>query len=83
MNETRVKTNEIRNKMNETKPKRTAFTIAPVEVKLVLDLDMAIALGDFILEARPSNPAIVALGHQLQNIMPPDLSDSNNNNPRF
>lgn len=54
------------------KPKRTAFTLVPVEVKLCLDLDMAIALGDFILENRSDNPAIVALGYQLQNIFPPD-----------
>lgn len=52
--------------------KRVAFKIAPVEVTVTFDLDMAVALGDFILEKRPENPAIVALGHQLQNIMPPD-----------
>lgn len=52
--------------------KRIAFKIAPVEVNVTLDLDMAVALGDFILEQHPENPAIAALGHQLQNIMPPD-----------
>lgn len=52
--------------------KRIAFQIAPVKVDVTFDLDMAVALGDFILEKRPDNPAIAALGHQLQNIMPPD-----------
>lgn len=60
--------------MNEAVPfkKRVAFKIAPVEVTLTLDLDMAVALGDFILDKHPDNPAIAALGYQLQNIMPPD-----------
>lgn len=45
--------------------KKSAFTLEPVTVKVELDLDMAIALGDFILESHPNNPAIVALGYEL------------------
>ena len=50
--------------------KRSAFTVKPLTVELQLDVDMAEALGSFILASRPSNPAIAALGHQLQNIVP-------------
>ena len=57
--------------------KRIAFKIAPVEVNLTLDLDMAVTLGDFILDHRPENPALAALGHQLQNIMPPEQPQNN------
>jgi hypothetical protein len=52
--------------------KKSAFIVEPVQVKLILDLDMAIALGDYLLAQRPENPAIAALGHQLQNILPPE-----------
>ena len=63
------------NKYNVNKKnKQPAFVMKPVDVDLKLDLDMAIALGDFILENHPGNPAILALGHQLQNIMPPETS---------
>ena len=50
--------------------KRSAFTVKPLTVELQLDVDMAEALGSFILVSRPQNPAIAALGHQLQNIIP-------------
>ena len=62
----------MKKQMLELKNKKSAFTLAPVQVNLVLDLDMAVLLGDFILDAHPVNPAILALGHQLQNIIPLD-----------
>lgn len=43
------------------RPKKTAFHIDAVEVRLSLDLALASALGDFILDHRPENPAIAAL----------------------
>lgn len=48
--------------------KKTAFSVKPPLVRVELDLDLAIALGDHILKVRCENPAIVALGHQLQNL---------------
>lgn len=63
-------------RMNETiinpRKLKNAFTLMPVEVNLKLDLDLALALGDFILEHRPENTAILAMAHQLQNILPPE-----------
>ncbi len=36
-----------------------------IRMMLELDLDLANALGNFILDSRCTNPAIVAIGHQL------------------
>lgn len=49
--------------------KPSAFAIEHL-VKLNLDFDLALALGDHILSHQCTNPAIVALGHQLQNLEP-------------
>jgi len=49
--------------------KSPAFSIRH-RVDLELDLDLALALGDYILNNQCPNPAIVALGHQLQNLEP-------------
>lgn len=57
-------------KMEKRFPKKSpAFSIRH-RVDLELDLDLALALGDHILGSQCSNPAIVALGHQLQNLEP-------------
>jgi len=52
-----------------TAKKTPAFSIRH-RVDLELDLDLALALGDYILSGHCSNPAIVALGYQLQNLDP-------------
>jgi hypothetical protein len=54
--------------------KAPAFSIRH-RVDLELDLDLALALGDHILSSQCSNPAIVALGHQLQNLEPFEKDD--------
>jgi hypothetical protein len=54
--------------------KAPAFSIRH-RVDLELDLDFALALGDHILSNQCSNPAIVALGHQLQNLEPYEKDD--------
>lgn len=56
---------------NRVQPKKApAFSIRH-RVDLELDFDLALALGDHILSSNCPNPAIVALGHQLQNLDPP------------
>lgn len=48
--------------------KQPAFRIDSVRITMSMDLAMASALGDFILDHRPENTAIAAMGHQLLNI---------------
>ena len=47
--------------------KKSAFTIKS-SVSVELDFDMALALGRFIVDSRPENTAVMALGHQLCNL---------------
>ena len=57
---------------NRVQPKKApAFTIRH-RVDLSLDFELALALGDHLLSTSCSNPALVALAHQLQNLLPPD-----------
>lgn len=57
----------VRSTKNNTKP--PAFAIRH-RVELELDFDLALSLGDFLLANHCDNQAIVALGHQLQNLLP-------------
>ena len=45
----------------------------PITVKLVIDL--ALALGKWIREQNPTNPAIAALGHTLDHLEPEESED--------
>jgi hypothetical protein len=47
--------------------KPPAFTVKHV-VTVELDPELALSIGDYLLKDRCDNPAIVAFGHQLQNI---------------
>ena len=51
--------------------KKSAFTIKS-SVNVELDFDMALALGRFIVDSRPENTAVMALGHQLCNLAEED-----------
>lgn len=57
----------LRPAKNVSKP--PAFSIRH-RVELELDFDLALSLGDFLLTNHCENQAIVALGHQLQNLLP-------------
>jgi len=52
------------------KPKVPAFTIKH-RVEVALDLNLALDIGDFLVSCKPDNPAIMAFGLQLQNLVPP------------
>lgn len=54
--------------------KAPAFTIRH-RVDLELDMDLALALGDHLLSSSCPNPALVAMAHQLQNLLPPDKEE--------
>jgi len=72
-NETQIDRNHCATdelKMEKRSPvakKAPAFSIRH-RVDLELDLELALAIGDHILSSQCSNPAIVALGHRLQNL---------------
>ena len=53
--------------MSKAVYKKTAFRINEY-VHVELKYDLAQALGEFILAGHPDNPAIQALGHQLDNL---------------
>lgn len=59
---------------NRVPKKAPAFTIRH-RVDLELDMDLALALGDHLLSTSCPNPALVALAHQLQNLLPPDKEE--------
>jgi hypothetical protein len=60
---------------NRVQPKKApAFSIRH-RVDLELDMDLALALGDHLLSSSCPNPALVALAHQLQNLLPPEKDD--------
>jgi hypothetical protein len=66
---------------NQSRPNQTHTHDKPAfqvdsQVTVRLDLWLAVELGDFILSHFPENPAIRAVGHQLQNIIPPEKSDA-------
>ena len=52
------------------KPKQPSFTIKH-RVEVALDLNLALDIGDLIVACKPNNPAIMAFGIQLQNLVPP------------
>lgn len=60
---------EIR--QNKEKSKQQSFAIKH-RVDVELDLNLALDIGDFIVACKPNNPAIMAFGIQLQNLIPPD-----------
>ena len=49
--------------------KKPAFLVRH-RVELELDFDLALSLGDFLLRNHCENQAIVALAHQLSNLLP-------------
>lgn len=55
---------------NRNKPKEISFAIKH-RVDVDLDLNLALDIGDFIVACKPTNPAIMAFGLQLQNLVPP------------
>jgi len=59
-----------RNNQNKDKTKTPAFTIKH-RVEVALDLNLALDIGDFLVSCKPNNPAIMAFGLQLQNLVPP------------
>jgi hypothetical protein len=50
---------------------RTAFTV-DTKIKVDLDVNLALELGDFITDNKPENTALWALGCRLRDIIPPD-----------
>lgn len=60
-------TDELKMEKRSSVAKAPAFSIRH-RVDLELDLELALAIGDHILSSQCSNPAIVALGHRLQNL---------------
>lgn len=55
--------------------KQPAFRIESVRIVMSMDLALATALGDFILDHRPENSALAAMGHQLLNYQDFDPRD--------
>ena len=55
---------------NRNNPKEPSFAIKH-RVDVDLDLNLALDIGDFIVACKPTNPAIMAFGLQLQNLVPP------------
>ena len=60
--------------MDRKSKKAPAFAIRH-RVDLELDIDLALALGDHLLSTKCPNPALVALAHQLQNLLPPEKEE--------
>jgi hypothetical protein len=56
----------------ETKDPQHLSFVVEKRIQLLLDFDLAVALGDYLLDYMPDNKALVALGHQLQKLSPPD-----------
>jgi len=54
---------------NRNKPKEPSFSIKH-RVDVNLDLNLALDIGDFIVACKSTNPAIMAFGLQLQNLVP-------------
>jgi len=48
------------------------FTIIVPRIVIEIEIPVALRLGDFIVENSPPDKALMALGHQLQNICPPE-----------
>lgn len=55
----------------QSQKKRPSFVVDD-RIKLDLDIDLALALGDFILQSETPNSALVAFGHQLNNLAESD-----------
>lgn len=52
--------------------KLPAFEVKPVRIVLTLDINLALALGDFLMDSKPKNKALWALGARLRDIVPPE-----------
>jgi len=59
--------------MNQYAPTpKPQFTITVPRIVIEIEIPVALRLGDFIVEHSPPDKALMALGHQLQNISPPE-----------
>ncbi len=56
-----------RQREKKARQRQPAFQVDS-SVRLTLDFDLAVALGEFIVSNGSDNPAIMALGHQLKDL---------------